>query len=344
MGRNTSNDDSAIDFVITWVDGNDRQWQEKKHRYASERECDVSDNRYRDWGFLLYWFRGVAKYAPWVRKIHFVSDAQIPEWLDINNPKIHIVDHRSYIPSDCLPLFNSGAIEIGMNNISGLAENFVYFNDDVLLTSPVGKEYFFKDDLPVDFACFTTSLNKGDQNFYRRMMRGQYEVLNRHFNKKEVLMTNFSKWFNLSYGRMLLWSLVNLDIRNKEKFYGIATAHLSMPLKKSHMDKIWTMEHDRLVAAQHDRFREITSLSIWLCRFWRLCDGEFFPRGPKGKYIELKNVKSVEKAINTMEKKKLPEVCLNDCFSGSNIDFEISKQKITGFLGKMLPEKCEFEA
>ena len=33
--------------------------------------ADDRKERYRDWDNLRYWFRGMEKYAPWVRKIHF---------------------------------------------------------------------------------------------------------------------------------------------------------------------------------------------------------------------------------------------------------------------------------
>lgn len=36
-------------------------------------ELDIREERYRDWDNLQYWFRGVEKFAPWVRKIHFVT-------------------------------------------------------------------------------------------------------------------------------------------------------------------------------------------------------------------------------------------------------------------------------
>lgn len=82
----------SIDFVITWVDGGDAAWQAEKNRYGKEMypagasalrraENDDSDERYRDWDNLKYWFRGVEKYAPWVRKIHFVTWGHLPEWL-----------------------------------------------------------------------------------------------------------------------------------------------------------------------------------------------------------------------------------------------------------------------
>ena len=66
-----------MDFVMAWVDGNDPAWQKEKrkteHVPEATAEADDRDERYRDWDNLQYWFRGVEQFAPWVRKIHFVT-------------------------------------------------------------------------------------------------------------------------------------------------------------------------------------------------------------------------------------------------------------------------------
>ena len=74
-----------IDFVITWVDMNDPEWKKsfaKAKGTIDNSQNQYSEARFRDYGFLKYWFRGVEKFAPWVRKIHFVTCGQKPEWLD----------------------------------------------------------------------------------------------------------------------------------------------------------------------------------------------------------------------------------------------------------------------
>ncbi len=72
---------NEVDAVVLWVDGNDPEWQKvyKKHR-SGDAETDFQF-RYRDWGLFKYWFRGIDKFAPWIRKIHFVTWGHIPEWL-----------------------------------------------------------------------------------------------------------------------------------------------------------------------------------------------------------------------------------------------------------------------
>ena len=63
----------VIDFVVTWVDGNDEKWRLKKAKYDGSINTSKysmnSEKAYREWGTFKYWFRGVEKFAPWVNKV-----------------------------------------------------------------------------------------------------------------------------------------------------------------------------------------------------------------------------------------------------------------------------------
>ena len=102
--------------------------------------------------FRSYLFRGIDKFMPWVRKIHFVTYGHLPKWLNVENKKLNIVNHKDYMAPSCLPCFNSEALEINIHRISGLAENFIYFNDDQFLLQPLKSTDFFINDLPCDTA------------------------------------------------------------------------------------------------------------------------------------------------------------------------------------------------
>ena len=143
-----------IDFVIAWVDGSDKTWQESKAKYDTKNKNENNGVvRYRDWDELKYWFRGVEKYAPWVNKIYFVTCGQKPKWLDENNPKLVLVNHKDYMKEDYLPTFSANPIELNFHRIKGLSEHFVYFNDDMFIINPVKEEDFFKKGLPCDSYC-----------------------------------------------------------------------------------------------------------------------------------------------------------------------------------------------
>ena len=122
----------VIDFVIPWVDDTDELWLKKMAEFTGQdTKIGNCEARYRDWDTLKYWFRGVEKFAPWVRHIYFISDNQKPEWLNTEHPKLKWIKHSDYIERQYLPTFSSHTIEWNLHRIEGLSENFVYFNDDV---------------------------------------------------------------------------------------------------------------------------------------------------------------------------------------------------------------------
>ena len=52
--------ENKIDAVMIWVDGSDLEWQKEKIKYSDNPDAARSGiNRYRDWGLLRYWFRGI---------------------------------------------------------------------------------------------------------------------------------------------------------------------------------------------------------------------------------------------------------------------------------------------
>lgn len=142
-----------IDLVYLWVNGNDPQWLAKRNACigkTEEKSAVNCDGRYADNDELKYSLRSIEKYAPWIRRIFIVTDNQVPVWLDTSNARVRIVDHKEIMPDVCLPCFNSAVIEHFLYKIPGLAEHFIYANDDMFINKPVTPETFFgKDGLPI---------------------------------------------------------------------------------------------------------------------------------------------------------------------------------------------------
>ena len=142
-----------IDLVYLWVDGNDPKWQAKRNAFL-ERKVENSlssfNGRYVNNDELKYSLRSVERYAPWIRKIFIVTDDQTPEWLDIENPKIKIIDHKEILPAESLPCFNSNVLEHFLYKISNLSEYFILSNDDTFFNKIVSPTTFFgKDGYPI---------------------------------------------------------------------------------------------------------------------------------------------------------------------------------------------------
>ncbi|MGN0063790.1 MAG: stealth conserved region 3 domain-containing protein [Nocardioides sp.] len=141
----TSTDAPApVDVVYTWVDGSDPVWDAARRQRRGDDEAPTpsGDLRYRNFDELRYSLRSLHLFAPWVRQIHVVTAGQRPAWLR-DHPKVRLVDHRDILPADALPTFNSHAIETALHRIDGLAEHFIYFNDDIMLGRPLAPETFF---------------------------------------------------------------------------------------------------------------------------------------------------------------------------------------------------------
>jgi len=110
----------------------------------TEESNEYSKNRYEDHDELRYSLRSVFKHAPWVRQIFIVTNGQIPSWLDINSPRVTIITHEEIFPNkDHLPTFSSRAIESHLHKIPGLADNFIYLNDDFMFGKEVWPEDFY---------------------------------------------------------------------------------------------------------------------------------------------------------------------------------------------------------
>lgn len=107
-------------------------------------EEDFGANRFADNEELKYSLRSVEKFAPWVRKIFIVTNGQIPNWLNLNHPRITLITHEEiFLNKSHLPTFSSPAIESHIHRIPGLSKKFIYMNDDVLFGLPVWPDDFY---------------------------------------------------------------------------------------------------------------------------------------------------------------------------------------------------------
>ena len=131
-----------MDVVITYVDGRDPQWQKS---YAEAVGGKALTKRYRDWDTLRFLLRGIEKHLPFVEKVHLIValESQVPGW--VNRDALHVVLHKDFMPEQFVPTFNSTSIEMFMHRVPGLAEEFVYFNDDMFPVMDCSREDFFKE-------------------------------------------------------------------------------------------------------------------------------------------------------------------------------------------------------
>jgi hypothetical protein len=149
-----------IDAVITWVDGNDPIHRSKMEKYMVDKSAINTKSvrtRYDEVNEIEFSVKSILKYAKFVRKIFIVTDNQIPDFLKDKEkakkeyPTVVIIDHTAIFEGfyQYLPTFNCRSIESMLCKIPGLAEHFLYFNDDVFLLNETKISDFFINSYPV---------------------------------------------------------------------------------------------------------------------------------------------------------------------------------------------------
>lgn len=324
-----------IDFVVPWVDGSDPVWQAKKEKYTAVKAPEGNtEARYRDWETLKYWFRGVEKFAPWVRYVWFVTDDQKPEWLNTDNPKLKWVKHTDFIPPEYLPTFSSHPIEWNLHRIEDLAEQFVYFNDDMFLIRETDPEDFFVNGLPCDLPNVGLLYPSG---FFNYIVFNNIQLMNRHFSLRESIRSNWKKWiFHQRPTEMLklIW------YARRDLIPGINEYHIHIPYRKETFQTLWEQEGQLIHETCTHKSRTRDDISHWCVREWRVMTGDFHPKKPSGKSFST-NAVDINGALDYMRKQKGDVICLND--NEMETDYDKHKQMILEAFEVLLPEKSSFE-
>lgn len=326
-----------IDIVLLWVDGNDPAWQADYVHYASKSTGDKRNIRFRDWDNLKYLFRGIEKFAPWVRKVHFVTYGHVPEWLNLDAPKLSFVKHSDFLPGYCLPTFNCNPIELNLHRIEGLAEQFIYFNDDTFLIDYVPEERFFRKGLPCDIAALN-AMQPNSQGI-DHIICNDLMLINKYFPKKELLRKNLSKWLNFRYVKQWYRTLV---LQPWGLHTGFVDPHMPNAYLRSTFEQIWKLEPELLKKTTESKFRDITNVNQYLMRYWRLCTGEFAPYNvwKDSEFLCIQNQK-LDYISDLICNRKKRVVCLND--ADVSVDFDRAKHVLINSFESILPQKSTFE-
>ena len=330
-----------IDFVIPWVDGNDPKWQAEKAKYQGKTLDDSnSENRFRDWGLMPYWFRAVEQFAPWVRKIHFVTCGHVPEFLNLAHPKLHHVKHAEFLPAEVLPTFSSHAIEMNLHRIPELAEHFVYFNDDTFLLRPVSETAFFKEGLPCTYGGESPIELVGEIGIWQHAAVNDLGVINAHFNKREQVKQYGKKYANRAYR----WQ-DNNRTRAAEKlfpnyFTGFKNLHAPAAYRRRTFEAVWNAEPELLARTTAHRFRSAEDVNQWVCLWWQIASGSFQPYLVDN-LVDDVTEDSIDRLCQVVENQKHDMICLND--PSSDVAFDILSERIRTAFEVILPDKCSFE-
>lgn len=335
-----------IDFVITWVDGNDPHWKKEKafyekqfHQTTSEVQMDGRDVRYRDYELLRYWFRGVERYAPWVRNVHFVTWGHLPAWLDTEHPKLHIVEHKAIIPEKYLPTYNSNVIEIYLDRIEGLSEQFVYFNDDIFPMRELSPNDFFRKGLPCDMLAFQPVVANPDNPVMSHVLLNNSLVLAKYFRKRENVKQQPGKYFHPGYPLMYLgYNFLELAF---PRYTGLYSIHGAYVFRKEIFHQVWERERAALENLSTHRFRQDSDLNLYLFREWQKLTGAFYPRNVERDLAYFDLADDNRRLLTQVRRPKRKMVCIND--ANREIDFARTKGELAAAFRAHFPERSSFE-
>ena len=328
-----------IDFVIPWVDGMDERWRKEKEGYLPSGAEDADEVRFRDWDNLKYWFRGVEQFVPWVRKIHFVTWGHLPEWMNTEHPKLHVVNHADYIQEQFLPTFNSHTIELNLHRIEGLAEQFVYFNDDIFILDRLRQEDFFRNGRPCDMLAFQPVVANPRNPVMSHIFLNNTLVLAKYFEKRENVRQQPGNYFKVGYPPLyFFYNLLELAFPLYTGFY---TVHGPAPFCKKTFGCLWEKEKELLQATCSHRFRSQEDVSPYLLREWQKLSGEFYAKNITGDFAYFNIQNRNDRLVRLISRQAKKIVCIND--TEEPIDFAKAKHEINGALQQILPQKSSFE-
>ena len=307
-----------VDVVFSWVDGSASDFQRQRAAQMAEYVVGDGDDgpaRYRHVDELRYALRSVHMYAPWVRRIFIATDSPVPTWL-LEHPKITIVRSEEFFADpSVLPTHNSHAIEAQLHRIPGLAEHFIYSNDDMFFGRPVGPELFYSPGGITKFVEAATRIGLGDNDPSRSGFENAARV-----------------------NRALL----------RERFGKVTTRHLEhtpAPLRKSVMFELEAEFPEDFRRTMASRFRSATDISVTnsLYHYYALATGRAVEQTQaRSLYVET-TLKLALRQMNKLLKRRDQDMfCLNDG-SFPEISDEVRTEAVTDFLERYFPIVAPWE-
>lgn len=333
--------DEPIDFVVTWVDGNDPVWQAEKAKYDPAYQKGNTDARYREWNQFMYWFRAVEKYAPWVRYVYLVTWGHLPAWLNTNHPKLKIVNHCEFIPREYLPTFNCNSIELNLHRIPGLSENFIYFNDDFYLGCPVKPTDFFQDGKPKHAAIAIPIRNYRYNGPFAHMHLSDLGLINSIFDVQSSMIRNPELWFAKKYGKARIY---NINAFQDAYLPGIYITHLGYPSRKSTLENAWKMCEKEFDETSSHRFRTPLDYIYHIFTLWDIMSGNFIPVPCEYYGVKFGSLSTqLDDVSRAFAEKKHRMICLNDSVDVTEENYPQIKTELDRILQNTFPEKSSFE-
>ncbi|MEH0819676.1 MULTISPECIES: stealth family protein [unclassified Micromonospora] len=309
-----------IDAVYTWVDGSDPEWLKRKMAALSAPDAPrhavaANSSRYHNRDELRYSMRSLHGFAPWLRRIFLVTDSQLPSWLDPTHPMITVVTHAElFADLGGRSSFNSHAIESRLHRIEGLAEHFLYLNDDVFLGRPLLPTHFFHANGIAKFFLSPAQFGLGEARASDPPVNAAGKNNRRHIQR-----------------------LFGVTITQKMK-------HTPFALRRSIMHQIEQMLHADVTETARHQFRHHGDLSIpsSLHQYWAYLTAQAVPGDIEYEYADLGHPSTPARLAELLTRRHRDVFCLNDTDSDPEALAE-QESMLADFLPRYLPFPAPFE-
>jgi len=310
-----------IDVVLTWVDGADPQWLSKKDRYLGNSNVLPPystahlEERFKSRNELKYALRSIHMFAPFVRTIFIVTDNQVPNWLQIDNKNIKLIDHKDiFFDESALPTFNSHSIETQLHHIDGLSEHFIYMNDDMFFGKFSSKEEYF------------------DSNGIAKVFPEPQHIV------PELVSVDDEEYV---YAGM---NAVNLLEKDFNSYPSRLMMHSPYSVRRSVMYEIESRYNDIYQTTARNKYRsrsDISPISFFYCHYAHLI-GKAVLASIEHEYLALWTPSLALKLNKLLNTRQASNFCLNDAGVRGKYAAKIDRI-VASFLEEYFPIKSPFE-
>ena len=231
---------------------------------------------YRSWGLEHLQVLLVKKYMPWIRKIHVLlaRESQRQEWM--TDDLVHVVYHKDFIPQEYLPTFNACTIEMFLHRIPELSEQFIYGNDDILPTSPLSEEDFFRNGIPCQLY--------HEENFFDNPNTFQAFCM----KGLNMIASDFGKQYSKTW------------------LYG---GHSMSAFLKSTCEKVWEKHQEEILNSITPE-RESGNLNQYIYSFYQHLSGNYVKHAPQRMFLSV--AIPLERILMFLQRTDIQIICIND--------------------------------
>lgn len=307
-----------MDAVIPYVNGCEKVWREEFNKYSFLGEFPYCF--FYDWGTLKYVLRGIYTYMPFINNVFLLVSniEQVPQY--VNQEQVKVILHKDFIPEKFLPTFNSSTIEMFLQEIPGLDNEFVYFNDDTIPIAPIALS---------DLVSFGNPRMNFISNYGRDGSPAQ-----------RLIKESFYAALRLS----VVKDLVNTNIIKDPMRYdglGVSIVHGPCVFIRDKMKEVYAMDPEN-IENSITKFRNPRNLNQYMFSDMHYISNTYSSSPLNLKYVQTNKIHK-DITYDSLFQPGYHYLCINDMGRIDDLSLEDSTKVICGLLDEYFTTKCKYE-